>query len=72
MRLGAKIRRLRLENKLTQAQLAQQLEISASYLNLLEHNQRPVTAPVLLKLAQRFSINTDWFERTTNRGSCRN
>jgi hypothetical protein len=62
MRLGAKIRRLRQENKLTQAQMAQQIEISTSYLNLLEHNQRPVTAPVLLKLAQRFSINTDWFQ----------
>jgi predicted transcriptional regulator/transcriptional regulator with XRE-family HTH domain len=60
-RLGGKLRRLRQERKLTQAQMAQQLEISASYLNLLEHNQRPVTVPVLLKLAQRFSIDIDVF-----------
>lgn len=62
MRLGVKIRRLRQEKKLTQAQMAQQLEISTSYLNLLEHNQRPVTASVLLKLAQRFSVDTAWFQ----------
>ncbi len=61
IRLGGKLRRLRHERKLTQAQMAQQLEISASYLNLLEHNQRPITVPVLLKLVQRFSIDIDLF-----------
>jgi predicted transcriptional regulator/DNA-binding XRE family transcriptional regulator len=56
-RLGGRLRRLRQERKLSQATMAEQLGISASYLNLLEHNQRPVTVPVLLKLAQRFSID---------------
>jgi hypothetical protein len=56
-RLGGKLRRLRQERKLSQATMAEQLGISASYLNLLEHNQRPVTVPVLLKLAQRFSVD---------------
>lgn len=37
--------------------MAEQLGISASYLNLLEHNQRPVTVPVLLRLAQTFQID---------------
>lgn len=62
-RLGAKLRRLRTENKLTQSQMAQRLEISSTYLNLLEHNQRPVTATVLLKLAQRFSVDVSSFNR---------
>src|SRR5258708_24731718 len=56
-RLGGKLRRLRRERKLSQATMAEQLGIRASSLNLLEHNQRPVTVPVLLKLAQRFSID---------------
>jgi predicted transcriptional regulator/transcriptional regulator with XRE-family HTH domain len=56
MRLGGRLRRLRQERRLTQAQMAEQLGISASYLNLLEHNQRPLTVPILLKLAQRFAI----------------
>src|SRR5258708_10449613 len=56
-RLGGKLRGLGREGKLSQATMAEQLGISASYLNLLEHNQRPVTVPVLLKLAQRFSVD---------------
>jgi len=62
-RLGAKLRRLRAENKLTQAQMAQRLDISPTYLNLLEHNQRPMTAAVLLKLAQRFSVDVSSFNQ---------
>ncbi len=56
-RIGGKLRRLRRERGLTQVQMAEALGISASYLNLLEHNQRPVTVPVLLKLAQNLSVD---------------
>ena len=48
--LGNKVRRLRRDRSLTQAQMAERLGISASYLNLIEHNQRPVTVQLLLKL----------------------
>lgn len=34
------------------------LEISPSYLNLIEKNQRPLTAPVMLRLAERFDFDT--------------
>jgi predicted transcriptional regulator/DNA-binding XRE family transcriptional regulator len=57
MRIGGKLRRLRQEQRLSQVQMAETLEISASYLNLLESNQRPVTARVLLKLAEKFQID---------------
>ena len=43
MRIGGRLRRLRQERRLTQAQMARELGISASYLTLLESNQRPVT-----------------------------
>ncbi len=36
---------------MTQVALAERLEISASYLNLIEHGRRPLTAPLLIKLA---------------------
>ncbi len=61
VRIGGKLRRLRQERQLTQAQMAEQMGISASYLNLMENNQRPLTVPVLLKLAQRFSIDVEMF-----------
>ena len=55
--IGQKLRELRDEQQLTQAQFAEQLGISTSYLNQLENNQRHVTASVLLALAERFAVN---------------
>jgi len=48
-RLGAKVRALRRRESLTQVQLATQLGISASYLNLIEANRRPLPANLLIK-----------------------
>jgi predicted transcriptional regulator/DNA-binding XRE family transcriptional regulator len=59
--LGAKVRALRRRESMTQAQLAQRLGISASYLNLIEHNRRPLSAPLLIKLAQVFDLDLRTF-----------
>lgn len=56
-RLGPKIKALRRREGLTQARMADALGISASYLNLIEHNRRPLTAPLLIKIAQRFELD---------------
>jgi len=64
MRIGGRLRRLRQERRLTQADMARELGISASYLTLLESNQRPVTVRVLLKLVERFHV--DLQELTTD------
>ena len=53
VKIGGKLRRLRQDKRLNQAQMAAELGISPSYLNLLESNQRPVTVNVLLRLADR-------------------
>jgi predicted transcriptional regulator/DNA-binding XRE family transcriptional regulator len=54
---GHAIRRLRRANGLTQVALADALDISPSYLNLLERNQRPLSAALLLRLADRFDFD---------------
>jgi len=59
--LGNKVRRLRRDHDLTQVDLARRLGISASYLNLIEHNQRPLTLPLLLKLAENFDVDLQAF-----------
>lgn len=59
--LGKKVRRLRREQGLTQVQMADRLGISPSYLNLIEHNQRPLTLPVLLKLSRIFEVDLQAF-----------
>lgn len=56
LKLGAKIRRLRREKGWTQTDLADRLAVSASYLNLIEHNRRKITASLLLKLVQVFDL----------------
>ncbi|MBA3547971.1 MAG: DUF2083 domain-containing protein [Nannocystis sp.] len=56
-RFGAKIRALRRRAGLSQAELAQRLDVSPSYLNLLEHNKRALPAPLLIKLAQVLEID---------------
>jgi predicted transcriptional regulator/transcriptional regulator with XRE-family HTH domain len=60
-RLGAKVRAFRRSEGITQADLASKLEISASYLNLIEHNQRPLPAPLLVKIAQIFRVELGAF-----------
>ena len=54
---GHAVRRIRRANGLTQVAMAQALDISSSYLNLIESNQRPLTAPILLRLAERFDFD---------------
>lgn len=49
--LGANVRALRRGQHLTRAELARRLGISASYLNLIEHNRRGFPADLLVKLA---------------------
>jgi predicted transcriptional regulator/DNA-binding XRE family transcriptional regulator len=55
--LGAKIRALRRQRGLTQAQLAGRLGISASYLNLIEHGRRGLSAPILIKAAETLDLD---------------
>ncbi|MEZ4391171.1 MAG: short-chain fatty acyl-CoA regulator family protein [Polyangiales bacterium] len=64
--LGARVRTYRREQGLSQAELATRLGVSASYLNLIENNRRPLPAGLLLKLAteqgfdlQRFGLDAE-------------
>ncbi len=54
---GPQLRRLRTTLGLSQSAMAAELGISVSYLNLVERNQRPVTAQLLIRLAETYSID---------------
>ena len=58
---GPRIRRMRKERALTQARMAEELGISTSYLNLIERNQRPLTARLLLRLAESYDVDLKSF-----------
>ncbi|MBZ6377175.1 XRE family transcriptional regulator [Pacificimonas flava] len=55
--LGPRLRRLRRELGLTQAEMAEDLDISSSYVALLERNQRPTTANLLMRLAKTYRVD---------------
>ncbi|RUV65666.1 XRE family transcriptional regulator, partial [Mesorhizobium sp. M5C.F.Ca.IN.020.14.1.1] len=55
--IGRRVREQREASKATQAAFAERLGISTSYLNQIENNQRPVSAAVLLALAEKFQVD---------------
>ena len=54
---GPRLKRLRRERHLTQAAMAAELDVSPSYLNLMERNQRPITVQILIKLTDVYGID---------------
>jgi XRE family transcriptional regulator, fatty acid utilization regulator len=63
VRLGRKLRRLREGLDLSQVEMARRLGMSASYLNLLEHDQRPLTLKLMLKLGDTFEVDLNAFSQ---------
>ena len=55
--VGPSLRRLRRDRGLTQSDMAADLEVSPSYIALLERNHRPLSAEMLLRLAQTYTID---------------
>src|SRR5579872_2761644 len=55
--VGPRFRRIRQQLGLSQTQIAEGLGISPSYINLIERNQRPVTAQILLRLAEAYDLD---------------
>ncbi|MBL4807405.1 MAG: DUF2083 domain-containing protein [Rhodobacteraceae bacterium] len=54
---GVKIRETRLKLSLTQKDFAAKLGVSLSYLNQMENNHRPISAGVVLAMAQEFGFD---------------
>ena len=59
--VGSRVRQLRSERGFSQAALAQMLEISPSYLNQIEHDVRPLTVSVLLRITEVFGVDATFF-----------
>ncbi len=59
--IGPRLRRIRRELGLTQAQMAADMDISASYITLIERNQRPLPADLLLRLAETYALDLSVF-----------
>jgi predicted transcriptional regulator/transcriptional regulator with XRE-family HTH domain len=58
---GIRLRQLRAERRLSQAELARMLDISPSYLNQIEHDTRPLTVSVLVRLSDTLGLDPGFF-----------
>ena len=67
--LGRQMRRLRRELGLNQSAMAAEIGVSPSYLNHIERNQRPVTAAVLLRLAEAYDVDLRSFAAEGGEGT---
>ena len=56
--IGPRLRRLRREQKQTQAEMARSLGVSTAYVNLLENNQRSLSVQMLMALSDAYGV--DW------------
>ena len=66
--LGARVKRLRRDRGLTQTAMAGDLGVSPSYLNHIERNQRPVSAQLLLRLAEAYDVDLRSLGQTSAAG----
>jgi transcriptional regulator with XRE-family HTH domain len=68
--MGSRVRHLQRDLGLTQARMAEDLDISPSYVALIERNQRPLTADLLLRLAKTYGIDVAEFAVDDSKLAC--
>ena len=59
-RLGKRIREERIKLNLTQAQLAEAIDISDTYMGAIERGERSLTLDTLVKLVNRLGVTVDY------------
>lgn len=59
-RLGQRIREERLRLHLTQAQLAEDVDISDTYMGAIERGERSLTLDTLVRLVNRLGVTVDY------------
>lgn len=59
-RLGQRIREERLKLKLTQSQLAEDIDISDTYMGAIERGERSLTLDTLVRLVNRLGVTVDY------------
>jgi tetratricopeptide (TPR) repeat protein len=60
--VGSRIRKLRLERAMSQAELASDIEVSGSYLSLIESGRRPASHTVMRAIAVRLGCSLEFLQ----------
>lgn len=64
--IGQRIRELRLANELTQKELSDYLGLTPKMISFYELEQRVPPSDIILKLAEKFQVSTDYLLGNTN------
>jgi hypothetical protein len=64
--IGTRIRDIRLDQEIRQADLAKMVGISSSYLNLIEHNKRRIAGKLLSDVALALSVAPERLSQGVN------
>lgn len=65
--IGNKLRKYRLDNNLTQEELAELLGLNLKYIGHIERQERKISLKVLLKIIQFFKIQPEDFFKFDNK-----
>ena len=60
MKLGEKIKKERMRNRLTQEMLAEMADITSSYVGQIERGERKVTLSKLVRIANVLNVSVDY------------
>ena len=60
IKLGERIREERLKLNLTQAKLAEDIDISSTYMGAIERGERGITLETLVRLVNRLGVTIDY------------
>ena len=59
--IGRRIRAFRLKNNLTQAQLAESLDVSTNFISEVETGKKNISIDTLCRLCQQYQLSADFF-----------
>lgn len=67
--IGRRIRHFRTANNLTQAQLAESLDISTNFISEVETGKKNISLEILCRLCQQYHLSTDYILLGTDSSS---
>lgn len=62
--VGARIREARMTQKLSQADLAERLQISTSHMSDIENVKKNIGLDIFMRLTEALQVSADWLLRT--------
>lgn len=67
--VGARIREARKIQKLSQADMAERLQISTSHMSYIENRKKNIGLDIFMRLTEALQVSADWLLRSQNKNN---